>query len=370
MVYPLIVDLHLDLAWNALFWNRNLSLSAQEVRHQETDEDREVASGYGAGRCTVTFPELRRGNVGIVLSTIMSRIDARNHFMRDGMRTQEQAIAIGRGHLAYYEAMTRKGEMKPIRTCADLQQAVDVWKTPTATTPIYYILSMESADPIMDPEDVQFWWDAGLRVVGPAHFGHNTYIHGTNSVGGLKSPAKALFKAMREAGMILDITHMADVAVWESFDLWDGPIMATHCVSRSIVRGQRHLTDDMIRELIRRKGVIGLVFCQWFLDPDIVWEEKPPARSCERRHGMKSLIPHIEHIASLAGGSIENIAVGTDLDGGFGAELAPRDLDTIADLRGFIQVLRDAGYSELTIDAILHGNVLRFLSNVWKPSMG
>ena len=99
---------------------------------------------------------------------------------------------------------------------------------------------MESADPIEDPDDVAFWWDAGLRVVGPAHFGDNTYIHGTGTEGGLKAPAADLYRAMREAGMILDITHMADQAVWESFKLWDGPVMASHCTCRALVPGQRH----------------------------------------------------------------------------------------------------------------------------------
>ena len=219
---------------------------------------------------------------------------------------------------------------------------------------------MESADPIADPDDVAFWWEAGLRVVGPAHFGHNTYIHGTGTEGGLKPAAKPLYRAMRQAGMILDITHMADQAVWESLELWDGPILASHCTCRSIVKGQRHLTDDMIREVIRRDGIIGLVFCQFFIDPDVVWENLPQRKAWESRYGMDGLIPHIENIANLAGGSLNNIAIGTDMDGGFGAELTPTDVDTIADLQGFSAVLRKAGIPEEDINGILHGNALRF----------
>ena len=203
------------------------------------------------------------------------------------------------------------------------------------------------------------WWDR-------PHFGHNTYIHGTNTVGGLKPPARELYRAMREAGMVLDITHMADQAVWESLEIWDGPVMASHCVCRSIVRGQRHLTDDMIRELVRRGGVIGLVFCQMFIDPEVVWENKPDRSTYVSKYGMEGLIPHIERIGDLAGGSLKNIAIGTDMDGGFGAEITPTDVDTIADLQGFPAVLGRAGYGEEVAEGILSGNALRFFREAWR----
>ena len=366
MTQPLIVDLHLDLAWDALFWNRDLTRTAAEVRQQEEQDIPQVAEGFDTGICTVTFPEMRRGSVGLMLSTIMSRIEPRYlESRRDGMRTQEQAIGIGRGHLAYYQAMTQRGEIKPVRTVADLDEAVEAWHAPTDQTPIYHILSMESADPILDAEDVESWWEAGLRVVGPAHFGHNTYIHGTFTEGGLKPPARPLYEAMRAAGMILDITHMADQAVWESLDLWDGPVMASHCVSRSVVPGQRHLADDMVAELARRGGIIGLVFCQNFIDPEIAWREDLWNERRPARYGMEGLVPHIERIAELAGGSLDNVAIGTDMDGGFGAELTPTGVETIADLQGFPEVLAEAGVASADIDGILHGNALRFFRAAW-----
>lgn len=368
MAKPLIIDLHLDLAWDAIFWNRDLTLDAHQVRKQERNEIPLMAEDFDTGLCSVTFPEMRRGNVGIMLSTIMSRIQPREKGWRDGVRTQEQAMAIGRGHLAYYQAMARHGDIKPVRHVADLDEAIACWSQPSETTPIYHILSMESADPIADPDDVEFWWDAGLRVVGPAHFGSNTYIHGTGTVGGLKSPARALYQAMRDVGMILDITHMADQAVKESFDLWDGPIMASHCTCRAIVNGQRHLDDWMIKELIARGGIIGMVFCQFFIDPAIVWENLPSRREWTSKFGMEGLIPHIEHIAELAGGSTENLAIGTDMDGGFGAEMTPTDVDTIADLQGFPSVLSNAGFPDCEIHGILHGNALRFFRRAWGTS--
>ncbi len=363
---PLVVDLHLDLAWDAIFWNRNLTLDPHQVREQEASEPPQVAADISCGLCTATFPELRRGRVGVILSTIMSRINARGDVMRDGMQTQEQAIAMGRGHLAYYQMMVERGEIKPVGGVADLEEAVKAWTNPGEKTPIYHILSMESADPIIDLHDVEFWWDAGLRVVGPAHFGDNTYIQGTGTEGGLKAAAAALYKAMREKGMILDITHMADQAVWESFEIWDGPILASHRNCRSLIRGQRHLNDDMIRELFRRGGIMGLVFCHFMFDPDVVWETQPAKRDYVSKYTMEALLPHVEHLGNLAGGSLEHIAIGTDIDGGFGAELTPTDVDTIADVSRFGSVLQEAGYSEQDAEAILSGNALRFFRKSWQ----
>ena len=362
---PLVIDLHLDLAWDALFWNRDLTLNPHQVREQEASEIPQVAEESSCGLCTVTFPELRRGRVGIILSTIMSRVERRRLEMRDGLRTQEQAIGMGRGHLAYYQMMVERGEIKPVGGLADLEEAVRAWENPGAKTPIYHVLSMESADPIINPEDVQFWWDAGLRVVGPAHFGHNTYIHGTSTEGGLKPPARPLYKAMREAGMILDITHMADQAVWESFEIWDGPVMASHCSCRALVQGQRHLTDDMIRELFRRGGIIGLVFLHFFFDPDVIWDDRK-REGYKPKYKMDGILPQVEHLANLAGGSLQNIAIGTDLDGGVGAELTPLDVDTIADVVNFGAVLQQAGYSEEDARGVLSGNALRFLRQAWQ----
>jgi membrane dipeptidase len=365
MSKPLIVDLHLDLAWDALYWNRDLTLTAEQVREQERREPPQVAPGHTCGTCTTTFPELRQGGVGVILSTIMSRVQTRSGRMKDGLRTQEQCIGMGRGHLAYYQAMARQGHLKPVHGWADLEEAIEAWKDPKPDTPIYHVLSMESADPIADPGDVEFWWDAGLRVVGPAHFGDNTYIHGTGTEGGLKAPAPALYRALREAGIILDITHMADQAVWESLEIWDGPICATHCSARALIKGQRHLTDDMIREVIRRGGVIGMVFCQSFIDPAIEWGSRPAIDGCGGKYGMDGFIPIIEHIGDLAGGTLENVAIGTDMDGGFGAEMTPKDVDTMADVANFANVLTDAGYRAEDVDGILSGNALRLFQRVW-----
>ena len=100
----LIIDGHLDLAFNALNLRRDLTLPAADVR---TADDEKVRSEFGT--CMVTLPEMRRGRVAIALGTIMIRIDPAGSYAGSGMRVQTQCYGAGRGHAAYYEALERAG---------------------------------------------------------------------------------------------------------------------------------------------------------------------------------------------------------------------------------------------------------------------
>src|SRR5438093_148491 len=84
------------------------------------------------------------------------------------------------------------------------------------TRQVGYILSMEGADPILSAAHVDFWWERGLRAAGISHFGVGTYAHGTGSPGGLTPQGPDLLRAMRQAGMALDVTHLADDAFWQT----------------------------------------------------------------------------------------------------------------------------------------------------------
>src|SRR5690606_1375241 len=96
----------------------------------------------------------------------------------------------------------------------------------TARPPLGAVISMEGADPITSPDEVPFWWDRGLRLLGLAHYGISTYAHGTGTEGGLLGEAKALLKAMEETDMILDLTHLADQSFWEALEHFNGPVHA------------------------------------------------------------------------------------------------------------------------------------------------
>jgi membrane dipeptidase len=271
---------------------------------------------------------------------------------------------VGQSHLSYYRALEREGEVFWIRNTKDLDACLAMWETPTPETPVGLILSMESADPILGPDDVQAWWDAGLRSVGMTHFGANTYGHGTGTVGGLYPPAYPLMDALRAAGVILDLTHASDLAFWQVLDYWDGPVHASHCNCRALVPGQRHLSDEMIKALVERDGVIGMVFAEQMLNRSRDWDN-PATHLPTATRTMSAVVEHIDHICQLAG-DCDHVAFGTDLDGGFGRELAPIDYDTIADLQKFLDIMRRKGYGEEDVVKFSNGNLLRLFRNAWR----
>jgi len=356
---PLILDSHLDLSFSALQINRDLTQPAATVRVHDA-----VNTIESFGTCTVTLPELRRGKVGLVCGTVMSRLDANDKWTRTGMYNQAQCYGVGRGHLAYYQALEQTGYIRFVKTTADLDDTIAAWNNPTPDTPIGLILAMESADPILAPDQVGLWHDLGLRMVSISHYGTSTYSHGTGTEGGLLPPAKPLLDALRAAGIIVDVTHLTDQAHWELLDLYDGPIAASHHNCRTLTPGQRQLTDAMIRSIAERDGVIGTAFDAWMLDPD--WQRQLPAYEQQTQATLETVADHIDYICQLLGTS-RHCGIGTDLDGGFGTEQAPRDLNTIADLQKLVSIFANRGYDKASIHGICANNWIDLFRRVWAP---
>jgi membrane dipeptidase len=218
---------------------------------------------------------------------------------------------------------------------------------------------MEGADPIVDPAQLEAWWDDGLRVVGLAHYGPSAYAHGTGVEGPLTSKGRDLLAEMARTGMILDTVHLAEESFWEALDRFPGPVFASHGNCRALVPGDRQLSDDMLRALIERGAAIGAALDAWMLHPG--WVKGETDRKVV---GLEAFVDHIDYVCQLAGNA-HHAAIGTDLDGGYGIEQVPYDLDTIADLRRVPDLLRARGYDGQSIDAIMHGNWLRFLESAW-----
>jgi membrane dipeptidase len=351
----LIADGHLDLAFNALHLRRDLTRDALAVRESDGPE---TLRDYGT--CTVTLPELRRGRVGLVLGTIMVRIDAAGSYAGSGMRVQSQCHGVARGHAAYYEILEQTGELRIIRTASDLARHVSLW-TDTADPsrlPVGVVLAMESSDPILGPEQVEYWHGLGLRCASLCHYGVGAYAHGTGTEGGLLPRAREMLRTFAEHGVMLDVTHLTDQGLWEALELYDGPVLASHHNCRALVPGQRQLDDAMLGALIERDGVIGTSFDLWMLDPEFVRGRQNP-----RRKNLEAVVDHIDHVCQLAGGS-RHAAVGSDLDGGFGAEQSPAGVDTIADVAALADRLSRRGYVQQDVQNVLCGNWLRLLRKV------
>lgn len=218
---------------------------------------------------------------------------------------------------------------------------------------------MESADPILSPDELREWWEAGLRVIGPAHYGPGRYAGGTSTDLGLTERGAALLAEMEQVGMILDLTHFSDPAFWQALEKFDGPVLASHNNCRALVPNQRQFSDAQLKAIFQRGGVVGAAFDAWMLKPG--WKN---GQSTNVEVSLATVVDHIDYICQLAGNS-RHAALGTDLDGGFGREQSPHDLDTIADLQKLVGLLAGRGYSDDDIASIMHGNWLRLLRRSW-----
>ncbi|MDE2952463.1 MAG: membrane dipeptidase [Chloroflexota bacterium] len=355
----LIVDAHLDLSWNALGWNRNLLDSVYTIRAEEGR-----MPGKGRAQNTVALPEMRRGRVAVSFATMLARSTGTALPHLD-YGSQAQAYGMAQGQLAYYRALERDGHIRILVDKAGLTSHIQEWEAwedhdgdANNAPPLGFVLSMEGADPIRDPGQLQDWWEAGLRLLGPTHYGAGRYAGGTGTELGLAKLGKPLLEKMTRLGMLLDLTHFSDQAFWEAARIYDGMALASHNNCRALVPHQRQFSDEQLNLIIERDGVIGAAFDVWMLKPGFVRGDS------NKDVFVDHVIDHIDHVCQLAGNS-SHAAIGTDLDGGFGREQSPSDLDTIADLQQLPDKLAARGYSKRDIENIMYKNWLRLLVAAW-----
>lgn len=354
------IDAHLDLSMNALEWNRDLRKPVQEIRERE----RGLTDRPDRGKGVVSLPELRKGQVGLVVATQIARYVAPQNPL-PGWHSPEQAWAQTQGQLAWYQAMEEAGEMVMIKDLPALEKHLQEWELPAAQAKkIGFILSLEGADSILTPDHLQKAFQDGLRAIGPAHYGPGRYANGTDATGHLTERGKDLIREIENLDMILDATHLCDDAFWDVLKIYQGPIWASHNNCRVLVNHNRQYSDDQIRALIERGAVIGGALDAWMLVPGWVRGVSDPL---EMNCTLEKMLDHLDHICQLAGNA-DHIGIGSDLDGAFGKEQCPADLETIADLQKIPGLLGKRGYRPLDIEKVMHGNWLRFLRNAWKTS--
>lgn len=355
---PLFFDAHLDLSMNAMEWNRDLRWSVADIRAAE----QELTDKPDRGRGMVSFPALRRGNVGIVVGTQIARFTKQtNRLPGAGWHSPEQAWAQTQGQLAWYRAMIADGQLRPITTAAELTDHLVAWEQYPARTPIGLIRSLEGADSILSWEHLERAYADGLRAIGPAHYGPGTYAQGTDATGGIGAQGRGLLREMERLNIILDATHLCDDSFWEAMDCFKGPVWASHSNCRALVPHHRQFSDAQFRVLIERGAVIGIAFDAWMLAADWVRGSSTPAGAGVN---LATIVDHIDHLCQLAGNS-RHVGIGSDLDGAFGTEQAPADMDTIADLQRLPELLRHRGYTAEDIENICSRNWIDFLLRTW-----
>jgi len=337
-----IIDAHLDLAMNALRYGRDLRWSVSAIR------EKEAAAPVPGGTCTVSLPELRQGGIGLVFASVWT----------EPQEDAEQEYRQAQEQLAYYRDLEAQGEVAVITGRDRLNAHLQQWAEPAPDHPVGLILSLEGAGALRSPGEVGEWYEAGLRVLGPAWYGRNRYVHGTGYPGPLTDQGRELLRAMEEVGLLLDLSHLAEESFYQALDAFSGTLLCSHSNCRSLVPGDRQISDHMISQVIERDGVIGVAMDCWMLKPGWVKGDSNLAVS------LSDYVNHLDHVCQLAGDSA-HAALGTDLDGNFGREQSPHDLDTIADLAKIPALLQARGYRDSDIAAILHGNWQRLLSTAW-----
>jgi membrane dipeptidase len=360
----LIIDAHLDLSMNALQLNRDLLHSVYTIRTQE-----QTAPGKGRAQGTVAYPDMRYGRLFLSVATLIARSTGRPSPHID-YSSPAQAYGMANGQLAYYRALEQQGHVRIIEDIAALDSHTAEWQAwdaahpeeTEATPPLGFVISMEGADPILQPEQLEAWYKAGLRLLGPTHYGPGRYAGGTATELGLTKLGPPLLREMERIGVILDATHLSDQAFWEALEHYNGLVLASHNNCRALVPHQRQFSDEQLRAIFARDGVIGAAFDAWMLQPGWV-----VGQSSNEKVTLANVVDHIDHICQLAGSS-RHAAIGTDLDGGYGREQSPCDLDTIADLQKLNGLLAARGYNKDDVAAILHGNWLRFLRQAWSKN--
>ena len=367
-----IFDVHLDLSMNALEWNRDQRWSQERIRRYEQNMKDKVDRGNN----TVCFPEMRKGHIGLCVATQIGRYSPYFHRL-PGWNSPEQAWAQTQGQLAWYRAMEEAGEMVQIRNRQQLDAHLDLWsKTPPCDDgtpyvvesrkqpgkpPIGYMLSLEGADSIITLKHLERSYSDGLRALGPAHYGPGRYAHGTDAEGPLPPAGRELLKEMRQLGIILDVTHLNDECFWDALDVYDGPLWASHQNCRTLAPWNRQFADDQIKAVIERGGVLGMAFDAIMMVPGWTHLRSKPS---DFQLKIERICEHIDHICQMAGNA-KHVGIGTDLDGGYGTEQTPMDMNSIADLQTLPGLLRKRGYSQADIEGIMSGNFVGFLRRNW-----
>ncbi|NJB87702.1 membrane dipeptidase [Lewinella marina] len=362
---PFIVDGHLDLATNAMAYNRDLTQPVYRIRQRERELN--LADHPDRGRGTVALPELRKGRVGLVLATLIARYTppgAGAQTVRlPGWHSAAQAWADAQGQLAWYREMEAQGEMVPIVSATGLEDHLAHWARDTedASKPIGYVLALEGADSIVNLDYLHRYYQQGLRSIGPAHFGPGRYAAGTGLDGsGLTPEGRELLKEMADLKMLLDLTHLTDRGFFEALEIYEGPVAASHQNCRALVAGERQFSDDQIRAVIERGGLLGGALDAWMLHPGY---ERGRDNSQELNILLERVVDHFDHVCQLAG-NCNHVGIGSDLDGLFGREQSPADLDTVADLQRLEELLEGRGYGAAEREQVLSGNWLRVIRRV------
>jgi membrane dipeptidase len=363
----LVVDGHEDIAYNTVIWGRDYTRSALATRQVESD------AGPAAGRwtCTLGMDDWLAGNVAVIFATLFAQPARPNSPSRSLVyHTPQEAHKQAMQQLDIYHRLAdAHPRFRLVQTARDLDDVLSTWQPEVEveakakveaevkdSRQIGLVALMEGADPIVEPEQVEMWYERGLRMVGLSWVA-TRYAGGTHEPGPLTDQGHRLLRMMRQFNMALDLSHCAEQAFFQALDVYDGPILASHSNPRRFVNKDRHLSDDMIRRMVERDGIMGI------LPVNVMLKQGWQRGSRKDAVTLADVVAAIDYVCQLAGDA-HHTAIGTDFDGGFGVEDIPAEFDTIADVVKIADALLAHGYAQADVEAIMSGNWLRLLRRI------
>ena len=398
----LIVDAHEDLAWNILTFGRDYTRSAKETRRREVGSQTPIRNDD----TLLGWKEYQRGGVGIVFASLFA--SPLRAILGDWeilhYRDVHQANRLYHAQIDLYERLAdeRSDKFRLIRWRKDLERTLADWEQRIAELSaetedhdqqsntehdrqselqsdpqeeeeeeeenivgpaIGLALLMEGADAILEAAEVETWWERGVRMIGPA-WRATVYCGGTLEPGPLTPQGFELLERMADLGMGLDLSHMDEKAVLQALDFYPGALFASHSNAAALLKNMssnRHLSDRVIRGVIERNGVIGIVPFNGFLKGG--WKRGDRREEVQ----MEDILKQIDHICQIAGDA-QHVGLGSDFDGGFGLQSVPPGIDSIADLRKLIPALKEKGYTTTDVSAVMGENWLRVLKQILPES--
>ena len=354
----IVVDAHEDLVWNGLTFGRDYTLSVVETRVREAGTETPIHNGH----TLLGWPEWITGRVAVVFATLFAAPARRKKGPWDTQcyADVDEAHNLYRVSLDYYTGLTGEHPDKfhLILMREDLERVVDGWQSEeSCETIVGLVILMEGADGVRRPAELPEWYEAGVRILGPAWSG-TRYAGGTGEPGPLSDDGRELLDVMAELNMILDLSHMTDEGALEALDRYQGSVIASHSNPRArlphFIKPERHLSDHVISRIAERDGVIGIVPFNPFLKD--CWSPADGRQAVT----IDDVVAHIDHICQVVGDA-GHVGLGSDFDGGFGVDKVPLGLDSVADLRLIGGELSARGYDSGDVEAILNRNWLRVL---------
>lgn len=368
-------DAHLDLAYLAVM-GRNMA--------QELD-----AEANPHPPASITLPSLRHGGVAFALATVFTEpveTTPEEPFMYPAGNA-ERAHAVGRAQLEAYLTWRDRGlvrfglvgELGVDPGVGEIRGGMGVAElvTPSLRSRIAKLrqknvdtlrigILMENADPIRTPAELGWWVERGVKAIGLAWARASRYAGGNSTDIGLTDPGRELVREMDRLAVAHDVSHLSDRALADLLAATNKPVVASHSNARALLgegappgwpasmpaslAPQRHLTDATIREVGRRGGVIGLNLFSKFLTPK---------DRAGQRATIDDAIRHVEHVCDVIGHR-RGVGLGSDMDGGFAANMLPTGIDTPSDLQRLADGLAARGWSDDEVWGFACENWVRF----------